>query len=386
MADKTIDLLDLAKLPVEDYAQEFGRQLPERLQKLEDWLKSNNHAFASTLVEQAKKLLNDMPSWLTKSVAGVVNIPRHVLPAGVIGDVMHKYGNDIVDEIGRGLSEKAKAGATGNSGTGGDWLKKPYHRLDLGQPVYIIEGSPYPINCSHRQPPFRKGEGKPMPVTLAEAIRRHHLPHDICFGTSDEIGALIASMHQPPTTNVQQTATPAASDPEPTKEDQVNELPKADHTLFDLWVQLGDENPMVHGPLRSEFNGLKSSDPDLHAKFVEAFHRRGTYEQFKQLVTGSPSHEWGISLDNLLGRTKKPESFLERETRENNQAIDVGSKFARGIASDIEAWSVKRQKAHEKKQTERLAKMAKQARFRTVFLACLALAIIACLILTLTQN
>lgn len=230
MSKGIIDLTDAVKPLVEDYAQEFGRQLPKYLAALEAWLQKGGHTTTAGFINDAKELLSKVPGWIIKSTAGIFTVPRTVFPSGILGDVMHKYANDIVDEIGRGLSEKSKPG--------------------------------------------RKADAA-VPAT---------------------------------------PATPATPSVPPAPA-----VPAVEHTLFDLWSRLLSEDADQHDTNRSIFNRLKHRDAELYGKFVEAFHHRGTYEQFKTLVTCSMSENWGDDLDCLLGRTKTSEGIAAREIRQSEE-------------------------------------------------------------------
>ena len=281
MSDNNVlDLTDAAKPLVEDYAQELGRRLPKMLEELESWLQKHGLKLPAEVIEMAKDALNKAPKELIEMAAGVVQVPRKIFPSGKLGDILHKYANDAVDEIGRGASEKPKPddgkgktdakGASKTDAKAGGTPADPMARLGF---VIKVVNTWYPADCTHADRGFVPKGTKIDDITLAEAIAREHLYCRKCIRTLNADAP-------------KAEAKPEPKDEAPKLAFKEHPLPSADHTLFDLWQSFYDDMEQSHFGDASQYHGswddflrLTKHDPELKGKFILAFNRRGTSEQ-----------------------------------------------------------------------------------------------------------
>lgn len=338
------DATEMLMPDADELGHKIGEYVPKLFARLSEVLKSRGlpHELPKTVEEALPRLI--------KLAAGGTEISLGILPAGQVRDVAEKYLNTILDNVGKGAADKLAAGGDKPTDKGDgkkdDGKKTVHDRLDPDQPVYIIDGSPYPVSCSHRQPFARKGEGKPTPITLREAVRRGHMPHDLCIGSSEEIWRLIAAMSAP-------AAEPDDPKPEPKDDEHAvapkeHPLPTADHTLFDLWQRLHDDvlehdgSDLMYRAKWDEFVRCTEQDPELRGKFLTAFTRRGSYRQFQQLVLEADSGHWHHHLDNLLGESKPTASFLKRKAAEE---MEQWKRAVKGITAWLKRSNVAGQEA-----------------------------------------
>lgn len=328
----SFDIWEMFLPKADKYGQKVGKVLPDFVKGLYARVKDKlGFDWDGSLPPDVQKWIPE----IVEALAGGAKLERGSVPfKGKLGDEICEYANEFINAMGVGASERLEAGgdkSKPDGKSGKDDGKKAYDRLDPDQPVYVIDGSPYPVGCSHRQPFSRKGEGKPTSIPLREAIRRRHMPHDPCFGNTAEIDQLIVAALTPPkpaeASDAKADPKPAPKDDEPKIPEPKNVLAPAEHTLFDLFGDLREENQADHAAKYDQFVLMVAQDPELLRKFFDAFHGRGTYAQFKRLVIDVSHTNWHLALDSLLGRPKLPESTFQRERRETKEAIEAFTKW-----------------------------------------------------------
>lgn len=322
----SFDVWDMLLPKADKYGQKVGKVLPGFVKGLYARVKEKfNLDWDGSVPPELQKWIPE----IIEALAGGAKLDRHSVPfKGKLGDEVCEYANEFINAMGLGASEKLTEGegktkpdpkaAAKTSDKDGGTPADPKARLG-----FVLNGRWYPANCSHVARPFTgKGNKAPDDITLEEALARNHSYCRDCV--RDLVPAAAKS-----------DPKPAAKTEEPKIPEPECKLAPADHTLFDLWERLRDEDekrisegefPQYAGKF-DQFVQLTNSDPELFRKFFEAFHGRGTYEQFRRLVIYTDHKNWGLQLETLLGKTKAPESTMERERRETNAAIAAFTKW-----------------------------------------------------------
>ncbi len=324
--DQIVNAARAFKLNVEDIAQKWGEQIPGKLAELETWLKKKKIGFlAGSLVELRELLKSDPAKMILRSAAGILEIPRSAFPQGQLGDALHEYAEEFLTEIVRGLTEEKQEGkevkADDTKTAGTDSSSKPPDPLDPNRKVYVIDGDCYPVECTHRKPPApRKGESKVAPLPLRTAIQNGHLPGCRCFGRTDDIDRLVASILSP---------KPAAPEPvaeKPAPKEPAPAPPPVGGSILEIFQRLTQDVDLDDEVQRQEneqiwriFVGETERDPDLKGKFITAASRGMTDEQFERIVFQSPVKDWHSMLDFLVGNAAAAPSYLANKTREEGE-------------------------------------------------------------------
>jgi len=337
-------------------ADELGHKIGEYLPKLGKLVleAGKKHKLIPEEMDSLPASVQKVLPELLKMAGGGIEIPRDKLPNGHIGDIVHDYLNEIVDAMGRGAADHLKA-AGDKPDAKGDAAKAP--AKPDGAPVepkarkgYVTEGIWYPADCTHAKRPWGgKGQKAPDDITLEEALARGHGYCQRCIRDLAEAAKPDAKAEPK---EDQQTAAP-----------KEHPLPTADHTLFDLWQSLRDEDALEHDGDVMQYRGSwdefvrrTEHDPELRGKFLLAFTRRGTYEQFKRLVLHSKADHWHHHLDHLLGTSKPSASYLKRKADEEREQWE---RAVKGITAWFKRGNVEGQKAIDQDKAELAALKAR---------------------------
>ncbi len=359
----TVNLARAFKLPVEDVAHEFGQQLPARMAKFENWLRTRNIPFASGLLETAKSTLAGLP-WrdIIKYAAGVFEIPRAAVPiSGPMGDALHEYAEEALTEVARGLSA-AKQGGQGKTGDAKGPATAANDPDGMGFITQVVRKG---INvtvwnssqCAHPdiRPPRVGKDASRSVISMRRAVALGFQVSDCgCVGTPDEVAALVKRIQGDAPVKSADGAGSAQNQATP---QQHVEARPTEHTLFGHWRQLQTSRPELYTLFFGNFCETMRRDAQFHDRCLEAFGRPDAREDFVFFLEKIKSWDWQTALDMLVGPHK--ESVGEREGRQWAEVFQVLAGLADESKPARDAWRASRKARHAELQARKMARRPK---------------------------